>query len=507
MPKPFFLHRPSGLSCRFLVPLDLRAFIGSRFIVRALYTFDKTYARLLAAILELALSQIFDRLRAGEILDTKKLLSQIDPSTIRKWGADKVVLPGGTTIEGLKIDNEADQKLFNSMLGSLPRTLSVFEPEVVDKGGFLADRISLFLTEKKAGELSEKNLADANFALNTLLLGLCGNKPLNEIDSDDADLVMNALLQWPSNAAKKVAFKGLNVKQILEQAKSLDSAVIAPRTVEKYLDRLRVFFNWCENRYYLRGRNPFANRRLMTKDKRAQTQKKPFGGDELKLIFAPELRETCDAPHKFWCPLIALFSGARVNEIAQLHLHDIYQSGDTWIFKIDTDTPDKKIKNKASERAVPVHQKLIELGFLNYVEDVRKAGFLRLFPNLPRNTKNGYGDAVGDWFNGRYLRPPPTGSKVKRAGIADPEKSFHSFRYVVINRLYAITRERLLVAEITGHNRGDDVLTNVYLDPIDAERRSSTLNELAYPFLSFIPYEKGRFDGYFKRIKRSNKTL
>jgi hypothetical protein len=63
MPKPFFLHRPSRVFCRFRVPTDLRNRIGGRFIVRALYTSDKTRAKLLAAILAVALVQIFERLR------------------------------------------------------------------------------------------------------------------------------------------------------------------------------------------------------------------------------------------------------------------------------------------------------------------------------------------------------------------------------------------------------------------------------------------------------------
>lgn len=504
MPKPFFLHRPSGIVCRFLVPTDLRKRIGVRFIVRSLYTVDKVRARLIAAILGVALAQIFERLRRGEVLDTRKMLAGIDPSTIRRWGADKVTLPGGMVFEGLKIENDADQARFNSMLSSLAPTHAhpPLPTPKIDKGGLLADRIDLFLDERKRGELSAKNLADAEFALRSLLLALCGNKPLNDIDSEDADQVMAALLRWPSNASKKPAFKNLTATEIVAKSKLIGAAVIAPRTVEKYLDRLRVFFSWCDDRGYLTGKNPFSQRRLMTKDKREQPQKRPFDRDELQRLFNPELRKTCDEPHKFWIPLIALFSGARINEIAQLYVDDLYQSGDIWVFKIIADKPDKKIKNRASERAVPVHQKLVELGFLDYVDDIKAHGFERLFPNLPPSEKNGYGDAVGDWFNGRYLRPAAPGSKALRAGIADPEKSFHSFRYVVTNGLYGITRERLLVAEITGHDRGNDVLTNVYLDPSDAARRAFTLNELRYEFLEFEEYRKGQFDGFFRRLKR-----
>lgn len=502
MSKPFFLRRPSGLFCRFLVPVDLRSQIGSRFIVRRLSSSDPNHARLAAALLAIALDKTYELLRRGEVLDLKKILKSADASSVTNWVAERITLPSGVVLEGVTVDGEADQERFNRMLQSLPASANPNNPYPVrqDRSGLLADRIDLFLAERTKGELSKKNLADSEFALRRILLTLCGNKSVNEIDSTDADTVMAALLAWPSNASKKSDFNGLNVPEIIAKARTTDAPLLGPRTIEKYLDRLRSFFTWCDHRGYVTAKNPFSHRRLMTKDKRTQTQKKPFSEQDLKLIFSPDLRKTCDEPHKFWCPLIALFSGARLNEIAQLYIDDLYKIGETWMFKIDADKADKKIKNRASERAVPVHQSLLDLGLLSYIEDVKKFGFERLFPNVTYSAINGYGDAVGDWFNGRYLRPATGKSTAMRAGVSDREKSFHSFRYVVVNRLYSITRERLLVAEITGHDRGNDVLTNVYLDPIDAERRSHTLNQLSFPEISFDRYRPGQFDRIFKRL-------
>lgn len=510
MPKPYLFRRPSGLFCRFLVPVDLRDQVGTRFIVRALRTSEKSQAALLAAILSVALKNIFERMRHGESVDFKKLLSQTPLLQRRDLTVGKVTSADGVVFENVQIDNADDLRHFDQLLRSgnfqplLPPP-STNKDSPARNGGLLRDRIDRFLLQRERGLLSAKNLADAKFALLGLLLPLCGNKPLNDIGSDDADTVMDALLKWPSNASKKPDFKGLSVHEILVKAQLVNAPLIGPRTVEKYLDRLRAFFSWCENQGYLTGRNPFSQRRLMTKDTREQTQKQRFSEEDLQRIFSPELRKTCDEPHKFWCPLIGLFSGMRVNEIAQLYVDDVYQIGDIWLLKVIADKPDKKIKNKASERAVPVHTTLLDLGFLEYVNDVRAHGFARLFPNLPYSPMNGYGDAVSDWFNGRYLRPAAPGSKALRAGIADPEKSFHSLRHVVINRLYSVTREILLIAEITGHTRGNNVLTNVYLDPIEAQLRAESLNQIAYPLLTFSAYQKGQFDGYFKRLNR--KTL
>lgn len=63
MPKPFILHRPTGLYVRFLIPQDLRAVVGSRFLVMSLGGLTGDRARLAAAQLAMALSQQFERLR------------------------------------------------------------------------------------------------------------------------------------------------------------------------------------------------------------------------------------------------------------------------------------------------------------------------------------------------------------------------------------------------------------------------------------------------------------
>lgn len=65
MPKPYMLARPSGLYVRFLVPVDLRVRIGTRFIVRPLGPFRGDTARLIAARMAVALSYAFEVLRGG----------------------------------------------------------------------------------------------------------------------------------------------------------------------------------------------------------------------------------------------------------------------------------------------------------------------------------------------------------------------------------------------------------------------------------------------------------
>ena len=74
MPSPHLLARPSGPYVRFLVPLALRPLVGSRFIVRPLGVPHGDAARLVAACMAVALSQVFEKLRKGQWVDLEKAL-------------------------------------------------------------------------------------------------------------------------------------------------------------------------------------------------------------------------------------------------------------------------------------------------------------------------------------------------------------------------------------------------------------------------------------------------
>ena len=101
MPKPYFLARRSGLYVRFLVPLDLRDVVGSRFLIRMLRSARGDRARFVAAALGVALFEAFDRLRKGAGMadvDLKLLLESaqraVEGGSAREWTASDVRVGG-----------------------------------------------------------------------------------------------------------------------------------------------------------------------------------------------------------------------------------------------------------------------------------------------------------------------------------------------------------------------------------------------------------------------------
>lgn len=50
-------------------------------------------------------------------------------------------------------------------------------------------------------------------------------------------------------------------------------------------------------------------------------------------------------------------------------------------------TTDKQLKTGASERLIPIHQRLLDLGLMTYVAQKRRAGEEKLFAEIDPGTK------------------------------------------------------------------------------------------------------------------------
>jgi integrase len=85
------------------------------------------------------------------------------------------------------------------------------------------------------------------------------------------------------------------------------------------------------------------------------------------------------------------------------------------------------LKNKHSVRAVPIHQQLIAVGFLDFAATQRKVRSAEawLLPEVAPSTAGV--SAFSKWF-GRYIGAH---------GVTDPNKVFHSFRHNFTDALRA----------------------------------------------------------------------
>jgi len=90
-----------------------------------------------------------------------------------------------------------------------------------------------------------------------------------------------------------------------------------------------------------------------------------------------------------WIPRLALYTGARANELCGLLTRDVKQIDGVWCPVVE-DSEVRTLKTASSTRRIPVHPELIRLGFLDFVERQRAARQARLLPEL---TVGKYGSA------------------------------------------------------------------------------------------------------------------
>src|SRR5207302_10507631 len=98
------------------------------------------------------------------------------------------------------------------------------------------------------------------------------------------------------------------------------------------------------------------------RDKQGE-RKQSFTNEEAKTILRAALSE--NDPFKRWVPWIGAYTGARLSEICQLRREDVLQTDGIWCVKFLAEAG--QLKNRNSERAVPLHPALVKSGLLEFV--------------------------------------------------------------------------------------------------------------------------------------------
>lgn len=117
----------------------------------------------------------------------------------------------------------------------------------------------------------------------------------------------------------------------------------------------------------------------------------PYTDNELKQIFNTNNNYFKENPDVFWTTLIGLFVGARCNAAITLQYSDIVKIDNIDCIKFQQTHPLKQLKNNATKRTVPIPQQLLDLGFVDWVQNQKKTLKAKdtdfIFPKC--QTKNG----------------------------------------------------------------------------------------------------------------------
>lgn len=250
-----------------------------------------------------------------------------------------------------------------------------------------------------------------------VLLEVVGDRPASTITKDVIRDFRDKLLKLPPNRAKNRDYIGKKIDEIIAMQ---PSQTLSIKTVNIHIEAVSSMFEWAI-RENLLTYNP-AKGMSIADERQAIELRDPFTPEEIRTIFfsGDYTPEKFKHPSHYWAPLIAIYTGMRLEEICQLYCDDVRkdENGIPYI-DVNHNQEDQLLKNKNAVRKIPIHRKLVDLGLLDFVERVKAAGNQRLFPELNKTAKTQkYGKQVGNKFP----------NILKRHHIQG-KKSFHSLRH------------------------------------------------------------------------------
>lgn len=368
-----------------------------------------------------------------------------------------------------------------------------------------------------------------------------GQKAIGTLTPADLEQFKKDLAYYPVNAPKLRYAINLTFDEIVSRSrrkllldnKEAIAKCITANTLDGYVTVVRNFLEYAKRQYAI---NPILLSGFSVQTKaRKGTVKRAFTQAELQAIFGNAYYKdgNYNVAYQYWMPLLGAFTGARLNELSQLSPNDIKQDDSgLWYINITASADDgedaKSLKNEESRRIIPIHQQLLDLGFLDYVEEQRAldetqktisdGAYISNLFGLKLGTGDKFGKEPGRWFNDKYLKD--------HLGIKKDEISFHSFRHRFVTSLAqaivdssglaveTILQERIpesvILRRLCGHSGAHaltagrsqyDVHTDTYTGAFSIASMKKVIDRLNYPGVSYFSYIKPT-DGKRKRMNK-----
>jgi integrase len=274
-------------------------------------------------------------------------------------------------------------------------------------------------------------------------------------------------------------------------AKEADIPRVMMKTLKRHFSALsQVWVHAQRADYVPRDTNPFRGWEYQGV-KKGQRKRSEWSVDDLnKLLASPWFDPEHSGDDRWWVIVIAMFSGMRVEEIVRLRsAHDIVQIEGVWSFKIQKHADGWAPKTETSERVIPIHSKLIDLGLLQKADAQRAASAAYLFDSFRERISS---DKLSAKFVSDFSRHKTS------LGIG-AGTTFHSFRHTIStilrNTSLRDARESWIDA-VLGHEGGDDDVDagpkrmprpkksegqTTYLGNISIENLQATVEAIRYP--------------------------
>ena len=366
---------------------------------------------------------------------------------------------------------EYDASLADYDLAARPAASPAAEVPAQPEGMSLSELAVSYAQEKKRGRLwAAKTELEKTDHIELLKEVVGAGADVARLTPKDAKRVKDTLLGYPKNRSKNRLTRGKPLVDVLDLP-NVDK--LEPATINKYLQTYNDLFEWARRNSHV-AVNHFSGLTIRQNKQRVTGKRKPFTNAQVVTIL-DTITSNRDGlvrkDYQKWGPLIGIYTGARLNEIAQIHLADIRQQDGIWCFDLNDEGDDKHLKTENARRLVPIHAKLIEHGLLDHVDEKKARGERKLFPDFRHDPKNGWGRHLGRWFNDTLL---------PKLELKQKELVFHSLRHTVITRLMQAGVQEPVVKALVGHAQQGVTQQHYFNEGYTLKQLDEALQKLNY---------------------------
>lgn len=211
----------------------------------------------------------------------------------------------------------------------------------------------------------------ASDAALSVFMELAGDLPMREYTDAIFRQFKHDLLVIPPHRKTSPKWRDKSLSEILALAPGGQSV----KNLNKTINFIGAFFDW-----YVKSHRDILDRHILkdlllrerktTADHEERTH---FTDDQVALFYNQSLKDRRLTPFRFWAVVLGAYTGARIGELAQLKITDIVEIESIPCIRIQ-EGEGQSTKTLAAQRLIPIHPKLIDLGLLNYVKELKREG-------------------------------------------------------------------------------------------------------------------------------------
>ncbi|WP_426035660.1 DUF6538 domain-containing protein [Brevundimonas sp. DC300-4] len=299
---------------------------------------------------------------------------------------------------------------------------------------------------------------------------LLGDKPVFRVTRADVSEFQGLLRYLPDGRILTGSLKGKSARELVDLQKGGGSSLkrLAAATINRHVGNIKTVLASALDAGHIRLNPTLGLKNVKPNASNPVVQRRPFSGSELKQIFDQPMYAGCAGDdsrglfrpgsvmirdERFWIPMLCFLTGARASEIAGLEKPEVIigDGVDRIVFRF---TPLRRLKNKDTERVIPLHPWAMMMGFDEYLRTL-PATTSYLFPKVVEEARDAKGVLSDHELDGSCVFRQFNRTILKHVGLdQDPSVSLHSFRHVFEDAMTGKNIPEEVMFRLTGRATG-----------------------------------------------------